>query len=249
MKWKLIVRLLVWVTVLGALLLLLLPIGFSAEDMDTSYLTLAYQEANAPAGTAYVDLLIRMEPSDEAYTAFAAVPMRRMQAGENSMAVDVYAPLCEITPDSEIAQYSKDGYVSLTLHGKSMVYFRQNAAEADGNRTYAMQLDREAPYGNMPALANAYKYFRAAYVDEHGAVLGVTESVRARSRSNAAYTFRADGDALELTRKVAGQKQMLALFLFSAVAALLLSGFLFAGIGAIRRVLERWAVKRRDSKR
>lgn len=248
MKRKLVVRLLVWLALFGALWLLQ-PVGFSAEDMDTSYLTLAYQEANAPVETAYADLLIRMAPSDEAYTDFAAVLTRRMQAGENDTAVDAYAPLCEITPDSEIARYNKDGYVSLTLHGRSMAYFRQNAVETDGNRTYAIQLDHAAPYGSMPALAGEYKHFRVAYVDEHGAVLGVTETVRARSRLHAAYAFRADGDALELDLKVAGQKQMLTLFLFLAAAALLLSGLLFAGIGAIRRGLERRAVKQRDSKR
>lgn len=79
---------------------------FGKESLGISF-------ENAPAGTLYVDPLIKLDSSDPKYTDFAAVPVIDDRTVESSAQTPV-----DIGADSEIARLNADGYVSMSLHLK-----------------------------------------------------------------------------------------------------------------------------------
>lgn len=121
---------------------------------------------NAPEGTAYIDPLIKLAADDEHYVEFTTQPLKAalVSTAEFDMSDWVWEPL-GIDENSEITRLCEDGFVSLSMH------FIPNSdvkLDRDG-RTYLVLNERS------DRIFDKYGGFRAAYVDENGNVLGITE--------------------------------------------------------------------------
>jgi hypothetical protein len=147
---------------------------------DRSRLDINYY--NAPEGTAYVDILVKTDSSDENYTEFNAVPQELTYSG-NDMFLTDGDPL-DIDENSEIARYNEDGYMSLSLHSADVWFFDLNK-----NKNNHLML-----HCNFHDLYKKYGEFKLAYVGEHGEVLGVTKKASHRYDSVNESAIVADGD-------------------------------------------------------
>ena len=159
--------------------------------------------ADAPDGTAYLDILIQLPEDSPEYTQFNAPP-RRISKGyldEAGNAVYEYESL-NIDEGSEIALYSEGGYVSLTCHYRGLRLMTVNGNDKDGYFKQVKQelaLYRDSRFDLSPDITELYeKYggFKAAYVDENGKVLGVTSECEAIYDADDPYALIADGDKL-----------------------------------------------------
>lgn len=149
----------------------------AATHYDPARAVISYQ--NAPADTAYLDILVKMSPDDENYAEFTQPP----QSAEIT-----------ITPESEIAKYSEGGYVSLSLHHK-----KANALEFDGGEVLTMHSTAQVSC-DLIDLSIAYGDFKAAYVDKSGNVLSVTAPSVTQYSTKTPYGFSADGSSLIFQR-------------------------------------------------
>jgi hypothetical protein len=149
---------------------------------DRSRLDINYY--NAPEGTAYVDILGKIDSSDENYTEFNsnAVPQNLIIRSAD-YALSDGEPL-DIDENSEIAKYNEDGYMSLSIHSADVTFF-------DLNNNSPAQLVLGC---RVPELYKEYGKFRLAYVGEHGEVLGVTKKTSHTYDFHADYAVIANGD-------------------------------------------------------
>ncbi|WP_295157076.1 hypothetical protein [uncultured Ruminococcus sp.] len=138
---------------------------------------------NAPEGTVYMDVLVKMDTEDQNFVTFTQPPTH---GGEKM----------PITAESDIAKYNEDGYVSLSLHHKKAESFEIND-EGDDLMTMHSTVQVSSDFID---LSINYGDFKAAYVDGEGKVLGVTDvSVTEYSRQTP-YGFHADGSSLVFQR-------------------------------------------------
>lgn len=185
--------------VLAAASAVVFPLTASAAThYDPAKAVISYQ--NAPADTAYLDILVKMSPDDENYVDFTQPP----QSSD-----------LDITPESEIAKYSDGGYVSLSLHHK-----KANALEIDGGEVLTMHSTAQVSCDFID-LSIAYGDFKAAYVDKSGNILSVTEPSVTQYSTKTPYGFSADGSALIFQRHGAHPAVIAAIF--AAVALMLIS--------------------------
>ena len=147
---------------------------------DRSRLDINY--CNAPEGTAYVDILGKIDSSDEDYTDFNAVPQDLIIRSADYALADG-EPL-DIDENSEIAKYNENGYMSLSIHSTDVTFF-------DLNNNSPAQLVLGC---RVPELYKEYGKFRLAYVGEHGEVLGVTKKTSHTYDFHANYAVIANGD-------------------------------------------------------
>jgi hypothetical protein len=147
---------------------------------DRSRLDINYY--NAPEGTAYVDILGKIDSSDEDYIDFNAVPQNLLIWRDGSAFADD-EPL-DIDENSEIAKYNEDGYMSLSIHSNDVRYL-----DVNGDKRDQMVLNCSVKY-----LYKNYGKFRLAYVGEHGEVLGVTKKTSHTYDFHADYAVIANGD-------------------------------------------------------
>ncbi|MBQ9899177.1 MAG: hypothetical protein IJM44_06970 [Ruminococcus sp.] len=181
-------------------LLCIVPLGAYALDFDPYTVEISF--SGAPEGTYYVDLLVKMDSSDEHYTDFNAPPqcfVRRYNAGGNTH-FD-YTDLPGITSDSGIAKYNTDGYVSLLCHysGAGMTIY-DSEYNRDKFHNYDMfaklSIPHEHGYPDFIGISDKYGAIRAAYVGKDGNVLGVTKKAETDYDFHEPYAFITDGDKL-----------------------------------------------------
>lgn len=178
------------ISIVSALVLMLsLPITAFALDIDTYYAEIEF--TNAPEGTAYMDILVKMDESDENYTEFTCPPRYK----KNDYLETEYKYL-QIDKDSEIATLNDDGYISLSLHYKDAEFMTVNKV-AGYRSTFSLLYDPQTKV-DFWELRSVYGDFKAAYVDENGNVLGITGVAEITYERYTAYEFMADGDDLTL---------------------------------------------------
>lgn len=197
----------VFIIMLGSLLA-------RSGNHSNTYLEPFISIKNAPEGTAYLDILVKMKPSSDEYVDFAEWEMPpKIIIGWNEEP-DVWTDLSgkerneikyepiwkelNITPDSEIAQFNDDGYVSLSAHLKGcrgFYYYALSNKEVD-NR---LVLDERRGERDLTELLGRYGKFKAAYVGENGEVLGVTGKSAVRHDHFDPCEFSANGNKLTLT--------------------------------------------------
>lgn len=136
------------VKVVLTVLIIVFPIVFGilfcqlfarTAELSDSYYEPDINIENAPEGTAYLDILVKIKPSSKTYVDFAELEMPpkivtewieetytvQDKDGKEEIRTK-YEPVWKelnITPDSEIAQFSENGYVSLSVHLKGVKGF------------------------------------------------------------------------------------------------------------------------------
>ena len=162
--------------IFGLLLLLSAPLTVSANGPGAPY-SLVVRFDGRPAGVAYVDLLVSINPQSDYFQQYN----------------DEYGRLYSIGADSEIVNYSEDGYYSYTFHfvgaSPGMKIERETLR---GDQYYDVVFESGA--GDLLGKAD---YFKIALLDESGAILHVTQHIRI------AYNFtglvQINGTTLEIT--------------------------------------------------
>lgn len=183
-------------------------------DLSNTYYKPFINIENAPEGTAYLDILVKMKPSSEDYVDFAeweTPPKIVTEWSEETYIVQdkdgkeetgtVYEPVWKelnITPDSEIARFNDNGYVSLSVHlkGAKGFYFDTYSNRKVENRLLLEEWPAEC---DLKMLIKRYGKFKAAYVGENGEMLGVTGKSAVRYRHGDPCEFSANGSKLTLT--------------------------------------------------
>lgn len=143
---------------------------------------------NAPEGTVYLDILVAMPADDENYTAFNGQIPYFSNDEETTGGEEL-----DIDGNSEIAKYSEDGYVSLSLHHKRAKAYQ---VKTDGSPSLLVMDSNESNSCDFIDLYHAYGDYKAAYVDAEGHVLGVTGISERKFSRSTPYGFSADGSAL-----------------------------------------------------
>lgn len=172
--------------VFSLVLMLSLPVTAFARSDDTSYnaetdtwspsYRAKMEFSNAPDGTAYMDILIKMDENDEDYVQFTSA-----------------VPYSDIDEDSEIAKLNDDGYISMSLHYK----YTESLKISHGGGEY--NLITVTRYDFLYVNKN-YGDFKVAYVDESGHVLGITNPAKTTYIEDESFAFLADGDSLVFIR-------------------------------------------------
>lgn len=160
------------------------PLSCHALDFDPRLLHLEYR--NAPEGTAYIDILAKIEVDDAAYTELNAVPERLVgRENINGTTESDYEPIA-VDGNSEIVQYCDDGYRSLSVHASDVGRMLLQTSFGYDSDVLELICDAETLY-------EKYGDFRVAYVGAHGEVLAVTDAVRRVYSARQPYAVAADG--------------------------------------------------------
>ena len=206
----------------AVILSLCLALPASAYDVDYGKVSISI--ANAPEGTAYVELLVPIfdipekhfktheykvdltqtyySGKDETLGNGYTVSDRRLRDDKKELTIDT---------DSEIAKYvDEDGYVSLLAHTdlvNDYTVYEKYSNEALVSRNCTMYLSGYDSYRiessgycygvDLNYLEDKFGKIKAAYVDENGHILGVTSAYKA-DRGNR-WGISVSGDALRLT--------------------------------------------------
>lgn len=154
------------------------------EDPAVAYITYA----DAPEGTVYTDILIKLPTDDESYTDFTQSPEVCKDGAKGGTSLG-------ITADSEIAKYSEDGYISLSLHhNKALtlcIYSDKEVLKMATSKINSCDfIDLSVNYGA----------FKAAYIDGEGNILGVTDASETAYSMDTPYGFSAKGNELTFQR-------------------------------------------------
>ncbi|ADU21748.1 hypothetical protein Rumal_1232 [Ruminococcus albus 7 = DSM 20455] len=179
----------IWVVMIPLSILCLAYVSKSFHRIphfDRTQLEIEYSDV--PEGTAYVDVLVKIDSSDENYTDFNVIPQKLISKGIDNEGSSVFnSEPIDINKNSEIAKYDDDGYKSLSLHS-----------------TYVKDFDVVKPYGyehddmmlkcSAEKLYKQYGKFRLAYVGKNGEVLGVTKKTSHTYDIDEPYKVIADGD-------------------------------------------------------
>ncbi|MDE6733646.1 MAG: hypothetical protein K2J77_12340 [Oscillospiraceae bacterium] len=192
------------VTIVVAALVVVLPLALAGlrvlwnvdDNLDRTE-TLHYPELkfnNAPEGTVYIDPLVKLGESDEHYAYFTSPPQMLVpRHTEYDAGEDWEFQYLNVTEESEIARLRRDGFVSLSLHYAPHVNVQFNADKD----TYLVFYGAEAT-DNINEVFERYGGLRAAYVDENGKVLGVTDRAVRVYDNTLPSTLIADGSTLTL---------------------------------------------------
>lgn len=149
---------------------------------------------NMPENTAYVDVLLPHGAFNGKFTEFnencEISSDYRFVAGVSQ---DIGIPV-ELHADSEIAQYSADGYYSFLSHFDSATtefysdlilnyhdYYYGSDEEADFTADFAVKA-QDADYTNPFDLFQHAESVKFAYVDENGNILKVTQEVSLKDK-------------------------------------------------------------------
>lgn len=170
------------IPVLFIALFIVFHIPFKCSNYDPHLVKLAFE--NAPEGTVYIDPLIKIDSSDENYVEFAAAP--KVVKYNNGKIISERA--LNIDADSEIARLNADGYVSMPLH-----YKYSDGVEIYDDYICFLTADTTE---NIEDIRRGYGEFKAAYVDENGRVLGITDAAGCSYDRSEPYTLTADDNKL-----------------------------------------------------
>lgn len=125
---------------------------------------LAVESSRLPKKAVYMDMLISMDENDEAYTLFNEENMKQYSFDTKS-----------------IADYSSEGFVSMSCHYKDNLTDMKIQLNARGDYHNSFNLDRLSN-GNMGADSNLMekffnenRKFRIALLDENGSIIQLSE--------------------------------------------------------------------------
>lgn len=194
--------------------ILLFSLMARTGDLSNSYYKPYINIENAPEGTAYLDILVKIKPSSDYYVDFAELEMPPKIVTEwieetytvqdkdgKEETRTKYEPVWKelnITPDSEIAWFNENGYVSLSVHLKGVKGF-DYYAYSNKSVENRLVLDDSSAGWDIKKLMSSYGKFKAAYVGENGEVLGVTGKAAVRYEHGGSCKFSANGSKLTLT--------------------------------------------------
>lgn len=150
-----------------------------ALDFDPGWLDIEFE--NAPEGTAYIDLLVKMDSSDPNWLDFGG-KLQKVIRDDNGYIENVPMPIGE---DSGIAKLESDGYVSFSVHNVLCkgLYVGKNDVRIE------LSCSCEELYDQYS--------WKAAYVDAKGNVLGITEKASKSYDMHEPYAMVLDGDKLK----------------------------------------------------
>lgn len=205
-------------------------IGFLIWDpgcffYDCSYMKISFK--NAPENTAYVDLLIKIDADDPRLAPYDLSPkVYRARKKDNGHGYD-YEPM-NIDENSEIALLNDDGYVSFIMHG----FGGYDITVYEDGRII------------LSSAGGFYGDFKAAYVDENGNVLKITEPAKQKYNGREFYTLSANGDRAVFANSCrpewAEMTVYFGAYIIEGAAFLALIVFIvLAIVAAVRRKLER----------
>ncbi len=192
---------------------------------------------NAPEGTLYLDPLIKLSISDPNYTEFSAAPVIEDHTGEGTTTTPV-----AIDTDSEITKLVDDGYVSMSLHfkGSSGVQIVKHKGSPEV-RLSCDWFDRECDYDQFQKYC---KKLKAAYVDENGRVLKITNVSKTTYDPLEPPALIADGDRLTHRIWDMAPWQYVTLYVVMALEPLsFIALIVFIILALINRARERKAIK------
>lgn len=186
--------------VAGVPLLMLIFTGGGISSTDNMSFSTDLTYDNAPEGTYYVDVLLKMDTSDDNYTDFNAAPQCYIRT--NAQHMNEYAEL-PVNSGSEIAKYNEKGYVSLLSHCKGAQLFIYDSEYNEENEfrddPAMLSLHDTTPYVTISTLYSRCGRFKVAYVDKNGNILGVTDKSKKKYDSHKNYSLAANGNALTFT--------------------------------------------------
>ena len=178
----------------AVILSLCLALPAFAREINTNRLSLEMK--NAPEGTAIIEILVPSEPADDCLCETRGFTVKKKishyettQLSDSSGSRPNYSFKSKedkdivISKDSEIAKYNDDdGYISLSAHTDGVVETTLNVntyddTKAEKNNGIYLQIADKNPASleDINALKNKFEKFKAAYIDEKGNVLGVTD--------------------------------------------------------------------------
>lgn len=155
---------------------------------------LRFEPMNAPKETAYVDVLIKMDDEDPNYVDFTMSPKRFKEEYIDGCGWHEEYVELPITSESEIAKWNEDGYVSLTLHHKDIREFKIKERYEKEDGSYVTIIEGLDVIGRD--IYGKYHNVKAAYVDEEGNVLKVTEKSTRKYIGDDSYYLVVDGDSV-----------------------------------------------------
>ena len=200
----------------AAILSLCLAVPAFAREINKNRLSLEMK--NAPEGTAIIEILVPSEPADDCLCETRDFTIKKKishyettQLSDSSGSRPNYSFKSKedkdivISKDSEIAKYNDDdGYISLSAHTDGVVETTLNVntyddTKAEKNNGIYLQIADKNPASltDINALKNKFEKFKAAYIDEKGNVLGVTDEFEV-TYADEQYAFKADGNKLTL---------------------------------------------------
>lgn len=180
-----------------------LPLRIYALDFDPNWLDIEFE--NAPEGTQYIDLLVKMDSSDPNWLDFGS-QMQRVSY-DNGYVENVPMPIGE---DSEIAKLDSDGYVSFSVHntlckglyvGKDSMHIELSCSSEE--------------------LYDSYSW-KAAYIDAQGNVLGITEKASRSYNMREPYAMVLNGGKLKF--RIWGSSPLTAMLIIAAILGFLAFG-------------------------
>ncbi|MBD5114931.1 MAG: hypothetical protein HDT46_06955 [Ruminococcaceae bacterium] len=213
-----------------------------ALDFDPYRFMLGFE--NAPEGTVYIDVLIKMDTDDENYVLFTVPPKRLLREYiENGNTQWEYENL-NIDSDSEIAKFNSDGYISMSLHYRyvSELEILDNKNSLDNIYENVPSLLKLDGGEKVEELNKRYGDFKAAYVDENGKVLGITVVSRTKYNHKGGYGIFGNGD--HLTFQIFGFSP-LTKFMIIAVPLAVFALIIYLIVKAIYKVIIRSIYKSR----
>lgn len=224
-------------------LLLFIPTSkIYALDFTPWYIELGLE--NALEGTVYIDLLIKMDLDDENYVEFTAPPKRLIREYTENKNIRWEFENLNIDSESEISKLNSDGYVSMSLH-----YKYASELEILDNKNLEHNIYKNMPSSlslsggeNIVDLHKRYGDFKAAYVDENGKVLGITDVSRTKYNRKGGYGIFGNGD--HLTFQIFGFSP-LAKFMIIAVPLEVFALIIYLIVKAIYKAIIRSIYKSR----
>lgn len=187
---------------------------------------------NAPEGTAYIDPLVKLDADDELYTEFTAPPL--IADFTDDYDGWRWEPL-GVNESSEITRLCEDGFVSLSLHYVSSAGVQSDRYENENN-TY-LEFDGRSDKENTDLIFDRYGGFRAAYVDENGNVLGITEPAVRVYDSIKPTALIADGNTLTFRAHGIPRWQSSILYSITVAEFVVIAALLVVALIAIMRKL------------
>jgi len=180
------------------------PTRSKAASTQQDWLSVEY--VNAPKGTVYVDVLVKMDQKDENYVEFNVAPRLYLNQVEVDGKTEFkYADIVNLTKDSEIAKYHEDGFMSLTIHSLEAEEFTkfEMMAWVDPGPNICREELKINLRGSAVELINKYKRVKIAYVDSNGEILRVARVSNKVSNKKLRDGFKiyADGDTVRIYAK------------------------------------------------
>jgi len=194
----------------AAVMMIMCSMPAFAREIDT---TKAYLEINnAPEGTAMIEILVPAAHAGDSLCETQDFTVKKETSRYKT--VQRYYNLTDkenqdivIGKDSEIAQYNDDdGYFSICAHTDSVKEIKLYVSTYDDDeskteRKCLLYLQDSAKSGkpsvDIKELEKMFGKFKAAYIDEKGNILGVTEVFEV-AYADEDYAFKADGNKLTL---------------------------------------------------